>query len=141
MRFFANPNRGVNDIEFGMTAGMVRQRMSGSLETGDIRAKSKEHPTDSYPDVPVFFYYDSEGHLEAIEFCSGADVLLGTVNPLNLPTTEAIAFLRRLDPDLEVDDDGAVSRRLSLAIWVPFMGDEEEGEHVETLLLAVPGAY
>ena len=141
MRFLAFPNRGVNDIEFGMTADMVRERMSGNLVTGDFRAKSKGHPTDSYPDVPVFFYYDEEGHLEAIEFGSGADVLLGTVNPLNLSTSEAISFFRRLDPDLVIDDDGAASSRLGAAIWVPFMGDEEEGEHVETFLIGVPGAY
>jgi hypothetical protein len=67
MIFIAHPLKGVNDIEFGMTAVMVGQRMSGELEVGDFRAKSKDHPTYYYPDEPVFFYFDESGHLGGVD--------------------------------------------------------------------------
>lgn len=141
MRFIAHPNKGANDIEFGMTAEMVAQRMTGELDIGDIRATSKDHPTYSYPEVPVFFYFDEDGHLEGIEFCAGANALLGGINLLNLSVREAITALTQLDPMTVVDHDGATSHKLSLSIWCPHIGDEEDPEPVETLLLGRPGYF
>ena len=61
MLFTVFPLKAVNQIEFGMTAEIVREKMSGRLATGDIRARSKDHPTDYYQDEGAFFYYDEEG--------------------------------------------------------------------------------
>jgi hypothetical protein len=141
MIFKAYPHKGVNDIEFGMTSAMVGERMTGRLEIGDIRATSKDHPTYSYPDVPVFFYFDGEGYLDSIEFCRGADVLLGGINFLNLPVREALSALQRLDPDMVMEVDGAKSRALDLALWCPNLDEEDDEEPVETLLIGAPGYY
>lgn len=139
MSFTLHVLRGVDDIEFGMTAEMVGQRMEGPLEIGNIRATSPEHPTYSYPDVPVFFYFDEDGHLEGIEFCRGADVTIAGVNILNLSVRQALAFMKRLDPDTVIDNDGAASHKFSLEIWCPHIGDEEDKEPVETVLISKPG--
>lgn len=150
MKFMVEPLKGiiivrpmheVKRIELGMTAEMVGQRMSGELEIGDIRATSKDHPTYYYPEEPVFFYFDESGHLDGIEFCSGADVLIGGVNLLELPVRRALDALIKLDPDTVVDDEGATSHRLSLAIWCPNLDDEEDEEPVESFLIAVPGYF
>jgi hypothetical protein len=141
MQFLAYPLRGVNDIEFGMSAEMVGERMTGELEIGDIRAKSKDHPTHFYPGEPVFFYFDADGHLEGVEFCEGADVRLGSINLLELPVREAIAVMKKLDADTVVDDQGAVSHRLSFGIWCPNIDDEQDEEPVETVLIARQGYY
>lgn len=141
MAFSAYPLKGVDDIEFGMTAEMVGERMAGRLVVGNIRATSPDHPTYSYPDVPVFFYFDEEGHLDGIEFCAGAEVHIGGMNPLLLSVKEAISTLRKIDPELTVDADGAKSTRLSIAIWCPYIGDAEDPEPVETLMLAIPGYF
>ena len=141
MQFVAYPLKGVNDIEFGMTAKMVKEKMSGELEIGDIRATSKDHPTYSYPNEPVFFYFDGDGHLDSIEFCHGADVLIGGVNILDMPVQTAIGAMLKLDPNAIVDDDSVVSPELSIAIWCPHLGDPEDEEPVETILIGKPGYY
>lgn len=141
MDFAAYPLKGVNDIEFGMTAEMVGQRMSGELEIADIRARSPDHPTYYYPHVPVFYYFDENGHLEGIEFCEGADVRIGGINLLKLPVRAAIEAMTKLDSETVVDDQGAVSHRLSFGIWCPNIDDEEDEEPVETFLIARQGYY
>lgn len=141
MKFTAYPLKGVNDIEFGMTAQMVGARMHGRLEIGDFRATSTDHPTYYYPDEPVFFYFDEHGHLEGIEFCEGADVLLGGLNFLELPVRVAFAALAKLDPQTVVDHEGAQSPQLSIALWCPNLTDPEDPEPVESILFARPGYY
>lgn len=140
MHFSAYPLKGVNDIEFGITSEMLEQKMSGRLEIGDIRAKSIDHPTYSYPDIPVFFYFDEEGFLEAIEFCEGSNAFLGDTNFLTMGVREAISAMKTLDPDTVIDDQGAVSHRLSFGIWCPNI-DEEDEEPVETFLIARAGYF
>ena len=140
MLFTVFPLKAVNQIEFGMTAEIVREKMSGRLATGDIRARSKDHPTDYYQDEGAFFYYDEEGFLDAVEFASGANVILGGVRPLELPVGQAIAAMSKLDPNMIVDDEGAFSRRLSLGIWCPSI-DEGDDEPVESFLVGKPGYY
>jgi hypothetical protein len=46
MAFKIYPLKGVNDIEFGMHVQDVRKLIDRQFSTGDIRAKSKEFPTD-----------------------------------------------------------------------------------------------
>ncbi|MFM6950289.1 MAG: hypothetical protein ACKOW1_04610 [Novosphingobium sp.] len=80
MDFTLYPLKGVDDIEFGMNSEMVGRLMNGRLTIGNIRAVSADHPTYAYPDVPVFFYFDSDGHLDSIEFCRGSEIDLYGVN-------------------------------------------------------------
>jgi hypothetical protein len=141
MQFTAYPLKGVNDIEFGMTAQMVGDRVNSELEIGDFRSKSPNHPTYYYPNELVFFYFDEDGHLEGIEFCYGSNVQIGDINLLNLPVRSAISALTKIDPQTLVDDEGAVSHRLSIGIWCPNLGDEEDEEPVETLLIGRFGYF
>lgn len=141
MPFVLQPLKGVNDIEFGMTAEMVDARMEGRLTIGNIRNRSPDHPTYCYDDVPVFFYFDEDGHLDSIEFCRGSDIDLFGINPFNLTVRQALDFMTSLDPDAVIDRDGAFSHKYSLAIWCPHLGDEEDEEPVETVLIAKPGYY
>ncbi len=141
MAFVLHPIRGVNDIEFGMTADMVGARMPGVPEIGDFRATSIDNPAYCYDDVPVFFYFDEGGCLDSIEFCRGSEIDLYGVNPFNFTVCQALELMQRIDPDTVIDGEGAISHKFSLAIWCPNLGDEEDEEPVETVLIGKPGFY
>lgn len=132
--------KGVNQIEFGMPVQRVREIIGNNFSTGDIRAKSKDYPTDYILNERVFFYYDETGHLEAVEFASGADIALGGINPLAMNWGQARALIVKLDPDAMIDDEGAESRKFSMAVWCP---DADEGDNlpVESFLVGRPGYY
>jgi len=138
--FVVHPLKGVNDIEFGMTAPQVRSKINAAPEQKAHRATSKEYPSDFYPDLGLFCDYDEEGHLETVEFVLAGRPFLGGVNILTLPFGLAADLLRRLDPQVTLEPDAAVSRRLSMAIW---SSDLPDGDHVpvETFLVGRPGYY
>lgn len=141
MVFILHPLRGANDIEFGMTAEMVGARMPGIPDIGDIRATSIDHPTYIYDEVPAFFYFDEEGHLDSIEFCRGSSIDLAGLNLFELTVRQALEFMRQIDPDTVINLDGAISNKLSLAIWCPHLGNKEDEEPIETVLIGKPGYY
>jgi len=144
MEYVVHTLKGVNSIEFGMTVDEVRNIMSGQFETfrrgGAFEPAMNDHPSDFYTEEGVFCYYDTEGHLEAMEFTNRARVLLGGVNVFELPIGRAVELLTRLDPEAVVDWEGAVSHGLSLAVWSP-EASEDENAPVESFLTGRPGYY
>jgi hypothetical protein len=140
MSYTIYPLKGVNQIEFGMPVQRVRDLIGNDFLTGDVRAKSKDYPTDYILEDKVFFYYDETGHLEAVEFAAGASILLGGINPLSINWGQAREIMLKLDPDAVIDDEGAESRKLSLAIWCPD-ADEGDDASVESFLVGRPGYY
>ena len=86
--------------------------MNASCISGDIRAVSKDFPTDFFEEAGVFAYYDTEGYLEAMEFVRPSRPLLGKVNMFSLPFGQAASMLARLDPQVVLEEDAVLSRRL-----------------------------
>ena len=140
MDFTIYPLKGANAVEFGMRSAQVKRAMNAPCVSGDIRAVSKEFPTDFFEEAGVFAYYDVDGFLDALEFVRPSRPLLGKVNVFSLPFGQAAAMLARLDPEVVSEPDAVLSRQLSLSIWSPELPD---GDHVpiESFLVGRPGYY
>lgn len=130
MKFEIYSQKGANSIEFGMTPDQIRSIMGEDFtlfkRVGDIDDNDGRHPADYYAQDGVFFYYDPDGHLEAIEFTRSAVPTISGVNFFELPMNDAAAMLRRMDSGLEFKFGSARSRRLGLALWTS--ADWEEGQ-------------
>jgi hypothetical protein len=138
------PLEGVNTIKFGMSVNDVRGRMSGDFEVfrraGAFEPAMLDHPSDFYQDAGVFCYYDKSGHLDAIEFARRARPLLGGVDIFELSIGEATALLAKLDPEVDVHYEGAISYALSLAVWSPEASDDQNAP-LQSILTGRAGYY
>ena len=141
------PLKGANLIEFGMTVAQARSLVKSTPK--EFRRSDEVTPSDFFADENLFFYYDKDGHLKAIEFARGAHVLLGDESIFKMNFEQFLSFLRAFDPETVADDEGATSHRLSLGVWVPFMaeddGDDEEDAdevgQIESILIGRPGYF
>jgi hypothetical protein len=140
MDYLLHPLKGANNIEFGMTNIAVRNIIDSEFE--EFRRGNEIFPSDIFQDNSVFCYYDAGGHLEAMEFSGSSRPLLGGINLLSLDFKHLLILLSKLDPALEVDRAGAISRKLSIGIYAPRAVDEEISEAVvEAVLIGRPGYY
>jgi hypothetical protein len=138
MDYIIHPLRGINEIQFGMHANDVRNLMN--IPNKPFRRGNEEFPSDSFENSNIFCYYDQDGHLEAMEFASESQVFIGGVNPLNMPGSQAIDTISRLDSSAVIDSEGIVSRQLSLALWCPSIKDEPD-QPAESILVGRSGYY
>ena len=124
MDYSIHPLKGVNQIEFGTHAEVVRKSIGGDFE--QFRRWKEIYPSDHFDEQGVFCYYDPDGHLEAFEFHEPARVFLSKVNLLSLHFSQAMALLTRLDQEFSRDLDGADFRNLSIGIYAPRAEDDED---------------
>ncbi|MEJ5977879.1 hypothetical protein WG901_14615 [Novosphingobium sp. PS1R-30] len=143
MKFTIYPLRGVQNIEFGMSSEQVASIMKAAPEKffrGGRGEGGGKFPSDHYHEQGVFFYYDDDGHLEGIEFATPAEPEFGGVNFLQIPASHAVAIVAGIDPDASVDNEGVISRKLSLAIWSPNVGDSPDAP-AESMAIGRAGSY
>lgn len=141
MDFIVHPLKGANAVEFGMRSDQVKAAMNAPSVSGDIRAASKEFPTDYFEEAGLFAYYDAEGFLDGLEFVEPSRPLLQGVNMLTLSVEMATDLLKRMDAGTIVESDGAVSRRLSIGIWSSEAFEGDKNVPVEAFLIGRPGYY
>jgi hypothetical protein len=139
MDFVLHPLKGANDLEFGMDEQTVHRRMG--IVPEKFRQHDQSFASDHYVDEGALAYYDDNGHLEAFEVTEPSRALLGGVDILALPVRQALAFVKQFDPDAVIDHEGATSHKYSLAIWCPHLGDEEDEEPVEAVLVGRANYY
>lgn len=139
MDFVLKLLKGANGLEFGMTEQAVHDRMKVAPEK--FRRHDEAFMSDYYVSDGAFAYYDDQGHLDAIEVSTPSRAILGGVDILALPVRQALAFVKQLDPDTKIDNGSVISHKYSLAIWCPHLGDEEDEEPVEAVLVGKPGYY
>ena len=141
MIFNIVPNKGVNNIEFGMNSANVRRLMNARFESGPWRNPSKYFPTDWFQVVGVFAYYDADGLLEAIEFHEPAAICLGDVDLLRLPYGVAKSLLTKLDPDFSSDGEGIDFRKLNIGLYAPDVEELADNARIESVLVGRSGYY
>jgi hypothetical protein len=88
----------------------------------------------------VFFYYDSDGRLDAAEFTRPSRPIVKNRDLLGLAYGEAVAFLVSLDTQVEKQADGAIAYQLGVSIYAPLAKDDASAP-VETVLVFRPGYY
>ena len=140
MDFELFPLKGANDIEFGMTADMVRERMTGTYST--YEPGHDGNLADMYHDIGAAFSYDQDGHLEACEFFRPARALLGGIDMLALTMPQVEAILKQLDPSTaSTDTEGPTAYDLALGPWIENPDGEGDEALITTFVIGKAGYY
>src|SRR5690349_16394516 len=100
MEFHISPLKGVDGIEFGMMPNDVRRHFNSEPRSFK-RTPQDSFPCDYFESEGVFFYYDGEGQLEAVEFASPAQPSVENLKLLGLGLNEATAALSGFDSEVE----------------------------------------
>lgn len=139
MKFRILPLKGVDGIEFGMTPDDVRSRFDSEPKTFK-RTPQDSFPCDYFESESVFFYYDSDARLEAVEFALPAQPSIENMKLLGIGLNEATAALSGLDSQVEKEIDGAIAYQLGVSIYAPLAKDNAAAP-VESVLAFRPGYY
>jgi hypothetical protein len=139
MQLTISPLKAVDDVEFGMSQDEVRARVSGKFRAFK-RSPQASFPCDYFEEIGAFFYYDSEGRLEAVEFAPPARPTVAGVALLGLNFEAACASLRVLDNQIEEELDGAIAYQVGVRIWAP-LAKANPAAPVESVLAFRPGYY
>lgn len=118
MRHTIKPLKGIDSIEFGMTPEQVRGLLGAEFKSFK-RTPTAGFPSDYFPALGVFAYYDQSGALEAIELASPATPLLDGVNLLGIGFDDLKTTLRARDAELEVESDGAIAHAHGVGVYAP----------------------
>ncbi len=120
----------VNGVAFGADRSVVRQAF-GDDYTEFRKSKYSKNTTDDYGDFHLF--YSAENTLEAIEIFSGSMVEVNGKR-LCLECPAIIDWVQSVDPAAEKDNDGIVSKKMSIGVYAPY-------QEFETLLFGKKGYY
>jgi hypothetical protein len=139
MEFQISPLKGVDSIEFGMAPSDVRRHFDSEPKSFK-RTPQDAFPCDYFESEGVFFYYDREGHLEAVEFASPAQPSVENLRLLGLGLDQATTVLSRFDSEVEKEADGAIAYQLGVSVYAPLAKDNPAAS-VESVLAFRPGYY
>lgn len=139
MQIVISPLKGVGDVEFGMPQHKVRGLVGGNVRSFK-RTPQDLFPCDYFKDIGAFFYYDSEGRLEAVEFASPARPTVAGTELIGLSFDKACASLDVLDSQVVREVDGAIAYQLGVGIYAPLAKDNPEAP-VESVIAFRPGYY
>jgi hypothetical protein len=131
--------KGVDDVEFSMSQEEVRARVGGKFRSFK-RTSQASFPCDYFEEIGAFFYCDSEGRLEAVEFAPPARPTVMGVALLGLTFEEACANLRALDNQVVEEVGGAIVYQLGVSIYAP-LAKTNPVAPVESVLAFRPGYY
>jgi len=139
MELRISPLKGVGQIDFGMSPKEVRSNI-GSDPKSFKRTPQSAFPCDYFASEGAFFYYDSDGRLEAVEFAPPARPTIDNLSIIGLGFSEAVAMLSRLDTHVEREVDGAIAHQLGISIYAPLAKDDPSAP-VESVIAFRPGYY
>lgn len=133
------PLRGVGNVQFGMAQKEVRDTVGGKFQSFK-RTPQASFPCDYFEELGTFFYYDSAGRLDAVEFARPARPVVAGVELLGLSFSKARAHLRALDNQVEEEIDGAIAYQLGVSIHAP-LAKTNPAAPVESLIAFRAGYY
>lgn len=122
------PNKQIGDVRFGMKKQDVRNILGKKYRSFRKSIFSKS-TTDAYSDYHV--YYTQDGTLEAVEIFGSVEVWFKGEKLFPGTVAEALRIL----PDLEPDDGGYISRKLSVGLYAP------DNDRIESILVGRESYY
>ena len=139
MKFRIFPFKGAAGIRFGMPPTEVRENFKVKPEIFK-RNESDIYPCDYYESEGVFFYYDKNHVLEAIEFAFPSEPQIDDINLLKFSYEEAVSFLSAIDSDVKQEADGAIAYKIGISIYAP-LGKDDHQSPIQSVLAFRPGYY
>jgi len=139
MEFQISPLKGVDGIDFGMAPSDVRRHFNSEPKSFK-RTPEDSFPCDYFEAQGVFFYYDSDGRLEAVEFAFPAQPSVKDHKLLGLGLDEVTTALCGFDSEVKKEADGAIAYQLGVSIYAP-LAKEDPRAPVESVLAFRQGYY
>lgn len=123
--------------------GMLRQEVR-SLFTGPARSVSSTMYTpverDQFVVAGTVVEYDTNGRCVFVEVGMEADPRFMGRQLVSVPYRQIAAWFREMDPDIEEDGAGLISRRYGIALYAP-SAKKDPDEPVEAAAAFVRGYY
>jgi hypothetical protein len=139
MNLTISPNVGVGPIRFGMTIEQVRAAIPyfpRSLKKTSVSA----YPTDIFRDIGVHVFYKAPGLCEAVEMGGVAAPTFQEKTIIRRPFHEVLAWIRSVDPDVQVSNSGLKSFKFGISLYAPGVG-EDASEPVQGVMVFERGYY
>ncbi len=134
------PNIGVGSLRFGMTRDQVRHVLSVEPKVFFKTDPTVGYATDAFDELLIHVYYGKDERFDCVEFGPDALVTIDGRSVVGIAFSAACSLLRELDPLVERDDVGLVSRRLGVSIYC-LAAAEDEGARVEGVMVCEPGYW
>ena len=133
------PESALAGLPFGTPRDAVRSFIGGHPREFRRWPEADDRPSDYWPDLGIFAYYDSADTLEALELAASAQPILAGHVLTSLPLQKAKELLRTFDTEIEIEEDGyqVTSKKLGVGLW------SGEGPHgiVQAVMKFAPGYY
>jgi hypothetical protein len=130
------PYAGVGPIRLGMTQAEIHNLIGPHVTTlKTVRGATTDRVADC-----VFVYYDDAGLAEGIELGSPEEPTYQGQRLLHRPFVDLRRWLETMDPTLQVDGAGAISRRRGISIYAP-AALKDPNDPVETVMIFRRGYY
>jgi len=139
MNYEIDPYVGVGQIKFGSPVDEVRG-VVGEAFRSFLKSPRSVFPTDSFPALRMFCFYDAQGLLEAVEFAKPARPIICGFEFIGQPLSKAIATLGPLDSQLEIERDGLTAYGLGVALWAPLAKNDPHAP-IEAVMAFRRGYY
>lgn len=127
-------------IHLGMTSQDILALSLGPVKRFK-RAPTQLLPSEHYLDIGVIVSYKSPGVVESIELSRPANPIFKDFNLFQLPIQKIKDLLLHEDPNLMIDSDGFISRKLGIGIYVIGLDDDEFDAEVESIIVFEEGYY
>lgn len=114
VHFDLNPCVGVRGLALGSSRNVVRR-----FFRAPPKVFQRTPEADYWQEFGAFACYDHDGMLEALEFAFPADLKVEGKSVTSMSMADALTFLRSLDPQITIEEDGATARsqRLGIGLW------------------------
>ncbi len=131
----------IGDFVLGKTRDELHQDM-GPPEDSFMKNENDKMPTDVFCDgsVQVAYQPPAPGRVEFIEVYPPNDPLLDGHHLMERPFREVLTLVKAIDPDVEVDETGLISKKLGISIYAPGQHKDPDTE-VEAVAVFRKGLY
>ena len=133
------PYVGVGPVRLGMTVEQVRESVGAEFDTFR-KTPLSEMETDAFDSVGLHVHYKVPGVCKSIDVMPPAAPTFRGHKLLGQPFNQVLKWFRQLDPTVEPDDSGLVSREFGIALYAP-AAKKRPSLPVESVLVFERGHY
>jgi len=128
MKYKINSYQGIGKIKFGMNKEEI-SNLLGSNNEEIVRTKGS-NPVDVYESLGLYVYYNNDNRCVAIELATPCSPLFEGHDLLNTSFIKTVKYLKKYDPNIEINNDGFNSKKLGIGGYCPREDDNEKLESI-----------
>jgi hypothetical protein len=117
------PKVGVGLIRFGMPRGKIRELLKSDWKEV-LKTKTAKIPVDVFDDINLHVYYGEDLLCKGVELFFPAEVELKGESVLRMPVEDLLPWLKKLVPDVLVEDSIIWVKQLGLRFYAPEAEDD-----------------